>query len=72
MSRFLKPADKPAATTRRRSVYDDRPARKPPEWVQVADTNPHTGQLEWEHDWVSRVTGWRPLDDVLRERGGLW
>ncbi len=54
-----------------RSVWEDRPDRAR-EWVQIAEENPFTGRLDWADDWVQRATGWRPLDDVLRERGGLW
>ena len=74
MSRFLKPSQ-PAADRKPGSVYEDRPS---PDrgWVRIANTNPFTGQLHWEPDWVRRATGWTPLDEFMRERagfgGGLW
>jgi hypothetical protein len=75
MSRFLKPSEPADGPKLRRSIYEDRlgPGR---ECVRVADTNPLTGELEWEPDWARRVSLWTPLDEFMRERagfgGGLW
>jgi hypothetical protein len=67
MSRFVTVDQDAGRPTRRRSVYEDRPAPTRP-WVQIADTNPLTGALEWEPDWAYRVGGWMPLDAFLRRR----
>jgi hypothetical protein len=66
MSRFLRSAETPEAPARRRSVYEDRPAPTRP-WIQVAETNPFTGELDWASDWGRRVSGWMPFDEFLRE-----
>jgi hypothetical protein len=67
MSRFVPRSQEDAGPVApRRSVYEDRPA-PPRRWIQVAETNPFTGELDWEPDWGRRL-GWMPLDEFLRGR----
>jgi hypothetical protein len=67
MSRFVRSPETPEAPARSRSVYEDRPAPARP-WIQVAETNPSTGDLEWDPDWGRGVLGWMRLDEFLRRR----
>lgn len=53
------------------SVYETRRYERTPEPVTIAETNAHTGELEWLPDWGRRVTGWKPLGEFLRDRG-VW
>jgi hypothetical protein len=75
MSRFVPPRDEPAtprAPARARSVYNDRDfASERREWVQIADTNPTTGQVEWAEDWPRLVTGWQSFDEFMRDRRAM-
>jgi hypothetical protein len=75
VSRFLKPHPPGEDRKPGLSVYEDRPGPGR-EWVPVADTNPFTGRLEWDPDWPRLVSGWKPLDEFMRDRagfgGGLW
>jgi hypothetical protein len=51
-------------------VYEDRDLSGRPGrgWVQAAETNPLTGDLEWMRDWGRRAQGWVPLEEWLRDR----
>ena len=51
-----------------RSTYEGRVRERPAECVQIAATNPSTGELEWEPNWAWRVQGWAPIDELLRRR----
>jgi hypothetical protein len=69
VSRFLNlPANTAPKPKPGRSVYEDRAPIATEVWVQLADIDPFTGKLVWEHDWVQRATGWRPLDEFVRCR----